>query len=72
MSFYTDQKKALTALDKVLDSAYKDKSNVDIDALIYEILKNHAVSPSSIRKQIERYAKTRNVVIKDDIMEMNR
>ena len=72
MSFYKEQSKAFTALHSALETSYNNKIDVNIDYLIYQLLINYAVSGSSLKKQIERYAKQHDLEIKNDVLVMSR
>ena len=62
-SYYRDKQRALNELHKLLNDGKKLKTNLNIESLLYEFARNHAVSEKVIKVQIERFAELNQIKI---------
>lgn len=65
-NYYQDQQIAFSALDKHLQNAYQNKTNISISNLVYEMTKRYPVSSKALSKQINLFAKSRGLKIVND------
>lgn len=66
MSIYREQQKAFAILHQILTDSEKEKKNVDINNTIYELTRLYPVSALAIKKQINRFAESRELEIKKE------
>jgi hypothetical protein len=71
MSYYKDQLTAYIDLDKSLEMIVERKINLNINTLLYEMTKVHAVSSKNLRKRVEEFAESKGFKIVNNILRMN-
>jgi hypothetical protein len=72
MSYYKDQSIAFNSLHNILDGAYRNKVDVNVESLVYQMLLKHRVSALALKKQIERFASDKELEVKQGVLVMSR
>ena len=70
MSYYKDQMRAFKDLETLLIRMLKDRQDIDISYVIYEMTKVHPVSPKMLRNRLTQFADLNTLEIKDNIIKI--
>ena len=70
MSYYTTQLNAFKDIDNLLNITKAGNQDADINYLIYEITKVHAISPKVVKERIKLWAEIQGIKILDNILKI--